>query len=152
MSSAIPLMFTLPPSNRHEVILLDTESKPTLKALNKQISATMKDSPNCAECNSPCLPLSPFLLCRTVALHHRWDRMSGLIMCECKVMSKHKPADASSGEMIQEFRIHWSEAGRDRKVWPEYTVLTDANFAAVLELLRAGAGKDVLEVKVGKDE
>jgi hypothetical protein len=65
-------------------------------------------------------------------------------------MSKYKSADTT--EIIQSFRIHWSESGRDRKVWPEYTVLTDANFAAVLELLRAGAGKDVLEIKVGKDE
>jgi hypothetical protein len=47
---SIPLVFTLPPSNRHEVILLDTSSKPTLKALNKQITATIASSPNCEEC------------------------------------------------------------------------------------------------------
>lgn len=59
MSTPIPLMFTLPPSNRHEVILLDTSAKPTLKALNKQITTTMKDSPNCEECTStPLVPTS----------------------------------------------------------------------------------------------
>jgi hypothetical protein len=47
---SIPLVFTLPPSSRHEVILLDTSSKPTLKALNKQITATIASSPNCEEC------------------------------------------------------------------------------------------------------
>ncbi|KAF2868202.1 hypothetical protein BDV95DRAFT_160006 [Massariosphaeria phaeospora] len=48
---ALPLVFTLPPSNRHEIILLDTSSAkpPTLKALNKQITDAMAGSPNCAE-------------------------------------------------------------------------------------------------------
>ena len=53
----IPVMFTLPPSNRHELILLDTE-KPSLKALNKQITSTIESSPNCAECSSPVSPPS----------------------------------------------------------------------------------------------
>jgi hypothetical protein len=47
---ALPLLFTLPPSNRHELILLDPSSKPSLKALNKQITSTIASSPNCAEC------------------------------------------------------------------------------------------------------
>ncbi|KAF2681493.1 hypothetical protein K458DRAFT_309667 [Lentithecium fluviatile CBS 122367] len=115
MSTPIPLMFTLPPSNRHEVILIDPSNKPTLKALNKQITTTMKDSPNCSE-----------------------------------FMSKYKSKDAV--EQILEWRIHWSESGRDHKVWPEYTIITDANFAAILELLKLGQGKDVLEIKVGKAE
>ncbi|PSN72345.1 hypothetical protein BS50DRAFT_617609 [Corynespora cassiicola Philippines] len=112
---AIPILFTIPPSNRHEVILIDTSAKPTLKALNKQITATIAGSPNCAE-----------------------------------FMSKYKSKDVT--EQIQEFKIHWSESGRDRKVWPEYTVVTDENIAAILELLKLGAGKDVLEIKVGKAE
>lgn len=49
MSTSIPLFFTLPPSNRHEIIILDLSNKITLKALNKQISATIKTSPNCVE-------------------------------------------------------------------------------------------------------
>jgi hypothetical protein len=67
------------------------------------------------------------------------------------VMAKYKSADAAA-EQIQELRIHWSGEGRDRKVWPEYTVVTEGNLAAVLELLRVGAGRDVLEIKVGKGE
>jgi hypothetical protein len=59
---SLPIMFTLAPSNRHEVILLDTSAKPTLKALNKQITATIAESPNCAECASFSSPFpSPFL-------------------------------------------------------------------------------------------
>lgn len=46
---SLPLLFTLAPSNRHEIILLDTSS-PTLKSLNAQISSTItSNSPNCAE-------------------------------------------------------------------------------------------------------
>ncbi|KAF2267701.1 hypothetical protein CC78DRAFT_613811 [Lojkania enalia] len=112
---ALPLLFTIPPSNRHEIILLDTSSKPTLKSLNKQITTTISSSPNCAE-----------------------------------FMGKYKSKDTT--ESIQEMKIHWSEAGRDRKVWPEYTIVTEENLAAVIELLKLGAGKDVLEIKVGKDE
>ena len=67
------------------------------------------------------------------------------------VMAKHKATD-SVKEQIQEIRVHWSESGRDRKVWPEYTVLTEENFEAILEELRAGGAKDVLEIKVGKAE
>ena len=115
MSTSIPLLFTIPPSNRHEIILLDTSSKPSLKAINKQIVSTIATSPNCAE-----------------------------------FMGKFKSQDAQ--EAIQEIKIHWSEAGRDRKVWPEYTIVTDENLAAILELLKLGAGKDVLEIKVGKNE
>ncbi|KAL1604879.1 hypothetical protein SLS60_004419 [Paraconiothyrium brasiliense] len=115
MSTHIPIMFTLPPSNRHELILLDIE-KPSLKALNKQLTATIASSPNCAE-----------------------------------FMAKHKSQE-SAKEQILELRIHWSETGRDRKVWPEFTIVTEENFAAILEVLGKGDAKDVLEVKVGKDE
>ena len=66
------------------------------------------------------------------------------------VMQKHKSSEVK--EQIQEIRIHWSEAGRDRKVWPEYTIVTEDNYPAILELLKMGSAKDVLEVKVGKEE
>ncbi|KAF2714320.1 hypothetical protein K504DRAFT_456554 [Pleomassaria siparia CBS 279.74] len=48
---SIPILFTLPPSNRHEAILLDTTKAggPTLKSINKQVTAAMGTSPNCAE-------------------------------------------------------------------------------------------------------
>ena len=46
---SFPILFTIPPSSRHEFITLDTSSKPTLKALNKQITTTLAASPNCAE-------------------------------------------------------------------------------------------------------
>ncbi|KAF2030988.1 hypothetical protein EK21DRAFT_64346 [Setomelanomma holmii] len=112
---SLPLVFTLPPGSRHEIILLDTSSKPTLKALNKQITSTIASSPNCEE-----------------------------------FMAKHKKADQK--ETIQEIKIHWDTQSRDAKLWPEYTVVTDENFAAILELVKLAPGKDVLEIKVGKDE
>ena len=65
-------------------------------------------------------------------------------------MGKYKTADVK--ESIQEFKIHWSESGRDRKIWPEYTVVTDENLGAIIELLKLGVGRDVLEVRVGKEE
>lgn len=66
-------------------------------------------------------------------------------------MAKHK-SESAPKEQIQELKVHWSEAGRDRKVWPEYTIVTEENFPAVLEVLGKGDAKDVLEVKVGSDE
>lgn len=110
-----PLLFTLPPSNRHEIISLSTSSQLSLKSLNKQITATIASSPNCAE-----------------------------------FMAKHKKSDEK--EIIQEFRIHWDTKTRDSKIWPEYTVVTEENLAAILALLEKNPGRDVLEVKVGKSE
>ena len=65
-------------------------------------------------------------------------------------MSKHKSPD--SNETIQEFKIHWDTKTRDGKIWPEYTVLTDDNLPAVLELLKANPVTGVLEIKMGKAE
>lgn len=110
---SFPLLFTIPPSSRHEFITLDSSSKPTLKALNKQITSTLSSSPNCAE-----------------------------------FMGKYKSTETK--EQIQEFRIHWSSKEYDLKVWPEYTVVTDANFPALLELLKKDPKSGVLEIKVGK--
>ncbi|KAJ4317308.1 hypothetical protein N0V94_004993 [Neodidymelliopsis sp. IMI 364377] len=112
---SFPLLFTVPPSNRHEFIFLDTSSKPTLKALNKQITSTLASSPNCAE-----------------------------------FMGKYKSSETK--EQIQEFKIHWSSKEYDLKVWPEYTVVTDENFGAILDLLQKEPKSGVLEIKVGKAE
>jgi hypothetical protein len=67
-------------------------------------------------------------------------------------MGKYKKQDENSKETIQELKIHWDTKSRDGKLWPEYTIVTDDNFGAILELLKIAPGKDVLEVKVGKDE
>ncbi|KAF9696287.1 hypothetical protein EKO04_005623 [Ascochyta lentis] len=112
---SIPLLFTIPPSNRHEFLTLDPSTKPTLKALNKQITSTLASSPNCAE-----------------------------------FMGKYKSAE--SKEAIQEFRVHWSSKEYDLKVWPEYTVVTEENLGAVLEVLQREPKSGVLEIKVGKAE
>jgi hypothetical protein len=68
-------------------------------------------------------------------------------------MGKYKKADESGApETIQEFKIHWDTKTRDAKIWPEYTVVTEENLEAVLEVLKVGVGRDVLEVRVGKGE
>jgi hypothetical protein len=67
-------------------------------------------------------------------------------------MGKYKSSAPENKETIQEFKIHWDTKTHDSKIWPESTVVTDDNFAAVIEMLKLGGGKDVLEVKVGKDE
>ncbi|CAA9956903.1 hypothetical protein P3342_000602 [Pyrenophora teres f. teres] len=113
---SLPLLFTLPPSNRHEFLLLDTTTKPTLKSLNAQITSIAASSPNCAE-----------------------------------FMAKHKAADGPK-EIIHEFKIHWDTKTRDSKIWPEYTVLTDENLGAILELLKTNPLMGVLEIKMGKAE
>lgn len=63
-SSHLPLLFTIPPSNRHEFLLIDTSAKISLKALNKQITSLVAQSPNCAECTfliiTSSLPLMSF--------------------------------------------------------------------------------------------
>lgn len=65
-------------------------------------------------------------------------------------MGKYKSAETK--EQIQEFRIHWSSKEYDLKVWPEYTVVTDENFSALLELLKKDPKSGVLEIKVGKSD
>jgi hypothetical protein len=68
-------------------------------------------------------------------------------------MGKYKKVDdVGAKESIQEFKIHWDTKTRDAKIWPEYTVVTEENLEAVLEVLKVGVGRDVLEVRVGKDE
>ena len=109
-----PLLFTLPPSSRHEILLIDASAPPPLKSLNQQILAAVKGSPNCAE-----------------------------------FMDKYKKAGE---EGITQLRVHWAEAGRDRRVWPEWTVVTGENWGAVVMLLEKGVGRDVLEVQVGGAE
>ena len=54
--------------------------------------------------------------------------------------------------MIQEFKIHWDNKARDARIWPEYTVLTEENLGAVVEILKRDVRGGVLEVKMGKDE
>jgi hypothetical protein len=65
-------------------------------------------------------------------------------------MAKHKSQDTQ--ESIQEFRFHWDTKARDAKIWPEYTVVTDENLPAIIELLKGNPVMGVLEVKMGKAE
>lgn len=65
-------------------------------------------------------------------------------------MGKYKASDAK--EQIEEIKVRWDRTGRDAAIWPESTVVTEENFEAVLEVLRAVPGRDVLAVRMGKAE
>lgn len=116
--ATFPLLFTLDSSHRHEVILVS--SKTSLSALEGQIQKASTSSPNCTE-----------------------------------FMSKYKKApgesDGAEGEgggdkKKAEIKVRWSDFGRDPKVWPKATVVTDENWEALLKLIEPS--KDVLEVKL----
>jgi len=70
----------------------------------------------------------------------------------CKeFMSKYKKA---GGEQVAEIKVKWGAAGRDPKIWPANTVLTEENTEAVLMMIERGGGlgRDVLEVKLKGQE
>lgn len=60
-----------------------------------------------------------------------------------------KGKEGGVGEAAARVRVRWSDVGRDMKIWPKLTELTDENLGAVLVILQqSGVGKDVLEVEV----
>ncbi|KAI6793692.1 hypothetical protein KC363_g5221 [Hortaea werneckii] len=73
-------------------------------------------------------------------------------------MSKYR--NRSITEAVSEIRVRWEIAdpgtpagsGRDGKIWPKETVVTEENFAAVMRLLEWGGGRDVLDVKMARGE
>ena len=65
-------------------------------------------------------------------------------------MSKYKKAGT---DKVADIKVKWSSTGRDQKMWPASTILTDDNFEAVMRLIEdSGVGKDVLEVKLEKEK
>ncbi|KAI6838796.1 hypothetical protein KC365_g17365 [Hortaea werneckii] len=73
-------------------------------------------------------------------------------------MSKYR--NRSITETVSEIRVRWAIAdsgtpggsGRDGKIWPKETVLTEENFQAVMRLLEWGGGRDVLDVRMVRGE
>lgn len=67
----------------------------------------------------------------------------------CKeFMSKYKK---QGEEKVTEIKVKWGAAGgRDSKIWPQTTIMTEENTEAVLMMIERGGGlgRDVLEVKV----
>lgn len=61
-------------------------------------------------------------------------------------MSKYKKKEEGA-ENVSELKVRWSTGGRDPKVWPQSTIITEENVGAVLKLL--DPAKDVLEAKLG---
>ncbi|KAI6808480.1 hypothetical protein KC357_g8704, partial [Hortaea werneckii] len=100
-----------------------TSPKQTLSALQTHLTNLATTSPNCAE-----------------------------------FLSKYR--NRSITESVSEIRVRWAIAdpgtpagsGRDGKIWPKETVLTEENFTAVMRLLEWGGGRDVLDVKMARGE
>ena len=61
-------------------------------------------------------------------------------------MSKYKSKDSS--EAVKEIRIKWASEGRDKQLFPRETVLTDDNTEPILQMIKLGGSKDVLDVKM----
>ncbi|RMY19478.1 hypothetical protein D0867_04660 [Hortaea werneckii] len=119
-----PVLFTIEGSSRHEVLL--TSPTQTLSTLQTHLTNLVATSPNCAE-----------------------------------FMSKYR--NRSITETVSEIRVRWAIAdssgttaaggsGRDGKIWPKETVLTEENFQAVMRLLEWGGGRDVLDVRMVRGE
>ncbi|RMZ19734.1 hypothetical protein D0859_16267 [Hortaea werneckii] len=123
-----PILFTIEGSSRHEAIqkkknFLLTSPTHTLSTLQTALTNLATTSPNCAE-----------------------------------FMSKYRNRNIT--ETVSEIRVRWAIAdsgtpaasGRDGKIWPKETVLTEENFRAVMRLLEWGGGRDVLDVRMVRGE
>ncbi|KAI9657378.1 MAG: hypothetical protein M1821_003059 [Bathelium mastoideum] len=66
-------------------------------------------------------------------------------------MAKYKKKDEGGvKETVDEIKVKWAAEGRDAKIFPKETVVTDENAAAVFRMMELGNGKDVLEVHMEK--
>ncbi|GAB7359783.1 hypothetical protein MBLNU230_g6953t1 [Neophaeotheca triangularis] len=62
-------------------------------------------------------------------------------------MSKFK-SNKESSEKVKQVKVRWAAEGRDLKLFPRETVLTEDNCEAVLRMMAHGVGKDVIDVTV----
>ena len=60
----------------------------------------------------------------------------------------HKYASKETRETIREVRVRWSVEGRDGKIFPRETKVTDENCEAVLKMMAVGVGMDVFDIRV----
>ena len=66
-------------------------------------------------------------------------------------MAKYKKKDEGAAEeTVTEVKVKWAAEGRDAKVFPKETIVTDENAHAVFRMMEQGNGKDVLEVQMEK--
>ncbi|KAF2232220.1 hypothetical protein EV356DRAFT_505630 [Viridothelium virens] len=64
-------------------------------------------------------------------------------------MSKYKKKDENAAkETVSEIKVKWAAEGRDQKIFPKETVVTEENAQAVFRMMDLGNGKDVLEVQM----
>ncbi|KAL1296652.1 hypothetical protein AAFC00_000134 [Neodothiora populina] len=49
-------------------------------------------------------------------------------------------------EKVSSIKVRWATEGRDTRLYPKHTVLTEDNCEAVLTLVGQSGGKDVLDV------
>ncbi|KAF1816672.1 hypothetical protein P152DRAFT_454902 [Eremomyces bilateralis CBS 781.70] len=66
-----------------------------------------------------------------------------------ELLSKY---NRSQSEEVTKLTVRWAREGRDPKIFPSSTIITDQNCEAVFALMQVGVGKDVLEVRIGEAE
>ena len=67
------------------------------------------------------------------------------VNCEEPLARYKKKGEA---EKVTEIKVRWASEGRDSKIFPKSTILTDDNTEAILSLIGSSGGKDVLEVSM----
>lgn len=95
-----------------------------------------------------------FIISTAAGLSDLTSEIESLVVSSpnCKeFMSKYKKA---GDEKVAEIKVKWGSTGRDSKIWPASTVLTEENTEAVLMMIERGGGlgRDILEVKMEKKE
>ncbi|KAF2758929.1 hypothetical protein EJ05DRAFT_475172 [Pseudovirgaria hyperparasitica] len=59
-----------------------------------------------------------------------------------------KPDGGDDADVVGDIKVRWSTVGRDSRIWPAATLMTEENCEALLRLM--DNGKDVLEVGYGE--
>lgn len=65
------------------------------------------------------------------------------VNCEEPLAKYKKKGDA---EKVTSIKVRWSAEGRDSRIFPKSTTLTEENTEAILTLIGLNGGKDVLEI------
>lgn len=119
---AIPVLFTVNGTSRHELILI-SPTHATLSGVQAEIAQLAESSPNCAE-----------FMGKYKAQPK--DEEGG---------NKEQKQEDDSG--VTELRVRWNGQSHDPKIFPASTLITRQNFKAVVKMIgTSGVGRDTLQV------
>jgi hypothetical protein len=63
-----------------------------------------------------------------------------------EVLSKYRSKETT--DVVSEIKVKWLGHDGGKRLFPQETILTDANVEAVLRMMAAGRDRDVLDVKI----